>query len=128
MFIRKKKGFTLIELMIVIAIIGILAGMALPRFSKAREEAKKKTCWGNSKNLEAAIEMVNMESTKGDTIKVGGTDTVALTGDGDQSAIMDYLAGGKFPTCTGGGSYSYEGKKGVVCSIHGNANNEPGQS
>jgi type IV pilus assembly protein PilA len=124
MFIRKKKGFTLIELMIVIAIIGILAGMALPRFSKAREEAKKKTCWGNSKNLEAAIEMVNMESSTGDTIKVG-EGKVDLTGDGDQSAIMDYLAGGKFPTCTSGGKYAYDGNKGVVCNIHGNANNPP---
>jgi prepilin-type N-terminal cleavage/methylation domain-containing protein len=40
--IRNKQGFTLIELMIVVVIIGILAALAIPRFTKASDRAKEK--------------------------------------------------------------------------------------
>jgi prepilin-type N-terminal cleavage/methylation domain-containing protein len=49
--IRNNKGFTLIELMIVVVIIGILAALAIPRFSKASDRAKEKEADGVLKQI-----------------------------------------------------------------------------
>ena len=58
---KNRKGFTLIELMIVIAIIGILAAMAIPNFKKARASARQKACYSNIRVLQGAVEMYNMD-------------------------------------------------------------------
>lgn len=60
---KNRKGFTLIELMIVIAIIGILAAMAIPNFKKARESARQKACYSNIRVILGAIEMYNMDNS-----------------------------------------------------------------
>lgn len=48
---KKKKGFTLIELIIVIAIIAILATIAIPKFGNIREDANKKVDEANAKTI-----------------------------------------------------------------------------
>ena len=58
---KNRKGFTLIELMIVIAIIGILAAMAIPNFKKARASARQKACYSNIRVIQGAVEMYNMD-------------------------------------------------------------------
>jgi prepilin-type N-terminal cleavage/methylation domain-containing protein len=50
------KGFTLVELMIVVAIIGILAAIAIPQFSKYRQRAFNSAALSDAKNLRTDVE------------------------------------------------------------------------
>ncbi len=58
---RNKKGFTLIELMIVIAIIAILAAILVPNFMKARAQGQLTSCKSNVKNIGTACEMYSTD-------------------------------------------------------------------
>lgn len=108
---KNRKGFTLIELMIVIAIIGILAAMAIPNFKKAREQAREKACYSNIRVLLGAIEMYNMDHS----VMLNSPDQSKLLG------AAGYLKAAVVCPETGG---TYEGSdlsgNGVLsCSKHG---------
>ena len=49
-----KSGFTLVEIMIVVAIIGLLAAIAIPNFVRARSNAQQNTCINNLRQLDGA--------------------------------------------------------------------------
>ncbi len=55
--LRRREGFTLIELLIVVVIIGILAAIAIPKFSKTREKAYFSAIKSDLKNLQASQEI-----------------------------------------------------------------------
>jgi len=59
---RKNRGFTLIEIMVVIVILGILAGLVLPRFMGRTEEAKKIKAKLQIENLEAALKLYKLDT------------------------------------------------------------------
>jgi prepilin-type N-terminal cleavage/methylation domain-containing protein len=76
-----KAGFTLVEIMIVVAIIGLLAAIAIPNFVKARENAQLNSIINNLRIIEGAKDQWALENKKG-------------TGDATtMTTISDYLKG-----------------------------------
>ena len=110
-----RKGFTLIELMIVIAIIGVLAAIAVPNFRAARERANTRACYANQKTIAGALEMYNLDNnTKIQelTAEVGGK---LVSGGYLQSLVDDPGSGqGTF------GNYEFiKDGNGIKCKTHG---------
>ncbi|MGV3723999.1 MAG: type IV pilin protein, partial [Actinomycetota bacterium] len=59
-----RKGFTLVEIMIVVLIIGILLAIAVPNFIRARESSRAKSCVSNLKQIDSAKEQWAMDNKK----------------------------------------------------------------
>lgn len=115
--IRRAGGFTLIEIMIVIAVIGILAGVAVHNYNRARQKARKEACTQTLKTIESSAELWLMENRVPNNTPVN---------------MEDMLKSGQLktrPVCPSGGSFtvtvqaaqegSYAGHIHVKCSVHG---------
>jgi prepilin-type N-terminal cleavage/methylation domain-containing protein len=92
----RKAGFTLVEIMIVVAIIGLLAAIAIPNFIKARAISQKNACIANLKQIDGAINTWALETQKvnGDSV-----DSAALYGSDKYIKTA--------PACPAGGTYTY---------------------
>ena len=102
-----KGGFTLVEIMIVVAIIGLLAAIAVPNFMRARENAQTNACIANLKQISGAITLWALDENK------SSSDVVTLA-----DLVPDYIKG--TPVCPAGGSYVLVDVQTVpTCSIGG---------
>ena len=66
----RKGGFTLVEIMIVVAIIGLLATIAIPNFVKARDTAKMNACINNLRQIDGAVQTWALETKQADNTQV----------------------------------------------------------
>src|SRR5436190_19423581 len=87
---NSKAGFTLVEIMIVVAIIGLLAAIAIPNFVKARENAQLNSIFNNLRIIEGAKDQWALENKKGTGDAVASVTTVS-----------DYLKGGTIKSVVG---------------------------
>jgi prepilin-type N-terminal cleavage/methylation domain-containing protein len=92
----KKRGFTLVEIMIVIMIIGVLSVIAVPNFLTARTNSQKNSCIANLHTIEAAKEQWAMDNKKGPSDVPTSAELVGTATDG----YIKY-----YPSCPGGGTY-----------------------
>ena len=102
---KRNQGFTLVEIMIVVAIIAILAAVAIPNFIKYRQNSQAAACVSNLKQIEAAYEQAKLASSSDVPSDVSG-----LVGP------TKYIK--NMPICPAGGTYELgNDKTGPTCSI-----------
>ncbi|HXR05674.1 MAG TPA: prepilin-type N-terminal cleavage/methylation domain-containing protein [Verrucomicrobiae bacterium] len=111
----KHAGFTLVEIMIVVAIIGLLAAMAIPNFMHSRAEVQARVCINNLTKIEGAAEEFALENGKKDG------DTISYPN--DLTPFIKLNSAHSIPGCPAGGTYSLSAVgTSPVCSL-GNAVN-----
>ncbi len=89
----RSAGFTLVEIMIVVAIIGLLAAIAVPNFVKARNTAQSNACINNMRQIDSAVQQWALEKGKKDTDAVVAAE------------VAEYIKGNAIPKCPAGGDY-----------------------
>ena len=92
---KRSAGFTLVEIMIVIMILGILTSIAVPNFLRARQTSRKGGCIHNLKYIDTRKELYAMEA------KLENGDTVTWA-----NLVPAYMK--SQPDCPGGGTYTID--------------------
>src|SRR6059058_3342320 len=93
----KKAGFTLVEIMIVVAIIGLLAAIAIPNFVRARTVSQANACINNLRQMDGAVQQYALEQ------KLASSSSYTL------SNLKPYIkldSNSNIPGCPASGTYS----------------------
>src|SRR5437764_1219279 len=93
----KKAGFTLVEIMIVVAIIGLLAAIAIPNFVKARTTSQANACINNLRQYDGAVQQYALENKQASS----ATYTMALV-----NPYVKLDSNGNLPVCPAAGTYT----------------------
>ena len=110
---RKEGGFTLVEIMIVVAIIGLLAAIAVPNFVNARNNSRASVCVNNLRQIDSAKEQYALENNLNDGDAIAATASLDTYIRGGYVRLVCPASGnytvnaiGTPPTCDVGGTHS----------------------
>ena len=105
LFKKNIKGFTLVELMVVVVILGILTSIAIPVYNTTQDRARLRACHANQRIIEGAAQQLVAEDK--DLAACANSNEVYLL-------LKDYLLAE--PVCPAGGEYSLDDEGIVSCS------------
>lgn len=110
MKVNSQKGFTLVEILIVFAIITIILSIAIPNYIRSRQESLKNSCIANLKQINSAIDQWVLDNN---------IPTATVPSGAQEDEIYSYLKGSK-PICRAGGEYTMHAvgnPEQVTCSL-----------
>ncbi len=113
------RGFTLVEIMIVVGIIGLLAAIAIPNFMKSRATSQQNACINNLRQINSAVQQWAMETGQAQ----GSAPPVLTT---DLTPYIQLNSNSSVPDCPAGGTYTIYNVGAVpqvTCSLSSLASN-----